>query len=223
MFEIHGGKPRRAKRSLALPVIVAGGVSSLLLAFSLTPTFSALTAAITNNTNTAGTGTLVMQETGPNSAGTATTCNSNDGSISSNQLATCTINKYGANLGMKPGQTVSTTIYIKSTGTINANTFSVKGDTCVQSTNGTVSGTATDLCDQYTVKVYAAATATGTPVYTGTAKAFGTAAATDLSGYIPLITNSTGQAFTISVSLADVGNSYQGFKITQPMTFTFGA
>lgn len=223
MSEINTVKPRRAKRSLAVPAIVAGGLSSLLLAFSLTPTFSALTAAITNNANTAGTGTLIMTETGPNSSGTATTCNSNDGSLSSNVLATCSINKYGASLNMKPGQTASTTVYIKSTGTIDATTFSVQGGTCAPSTNGTASGTATDICAQYTIKIYAGATATGTALYTGTALAFGTAAATSLNSYIPAVSNSTGQAFTITATLPDLGNSYQGLKITQPITFTFGA
>lgn len=223
MTDIKLDKPRRAKRSLAVPAIIAGGLSSMLLAFSLTPTFSALTAAITNDANTAGTGTLIMTETGPNSSGTATTCNSNDGSLSSNVLATCEINKYGASLNMAPGQTSSTTVHIKSTGTIDATTFSVQGGACAAGTNGSASGSANDICSKYTIKIYAGTSATGTPLYSGTALAFGTAAATSLGSYIPAVSNSAGQAFTITATLADVGNTYQGLKITQPITFTFGA
>ena len=61
--------PHRRAR-VAIPAVIAGGVSALLLAFSMTPTFAALTAAITNDANTAGTATLVMQESGPGSTGT---------------------------------------------------------------------------------------------------------------------------------------------------------
>ena len=220
MNEISVGKPRRVKRRLALPAIVAGGLSSLLLAFSLTPTFSALTASIRNDVNTAGTGTLIMTET--DAAGTVT-CKSTDGTgngLGVNSATCSTINKYGGSSTMKPGDSVSTKVHIKSTGTVEATTFSVQGGTCTPGTTGSANGGATDICDKMTVKILAGST----QVYSGAASAFAAAAPTSLSGYIPLTTSSAGQEFTITVSLpSTLGNTYQGLKISQPITWTFGA
>lgn len=39
-----------------------GGIMTLMVAFSLTPTFAGVVATITNSVNTASTGTLVMEE-----------------------------------------------------------------------------------------------------------------------------------------------------------------
>ncbi len=41
---------------------VVGGIMTLMVAFSLTPTFAGVVATITNSVNTASTGTLVMEE-----------------------------------------------------------------------------------------------------------------------------------------------------------------
>ena len=68
MSEINTVKPRRAKRSLAVPAIVAGGLSSLLLAFSLTPTFSALTASILDWARQNRVGFSSVVSVGPHSA-----------------------------------------------------------------------------------------------------------------------------------------------------------
>jgi len=218
MSEIQGNKPRRAKRSLALPVIVAGGVSSLLLAFSLTPTFSALTAAITNNTNTAGTGTLIMQET--NSDGSIL-CNSTDGGSVSTNTATCaTINKYGGSMSMVPGGNVTTTVVIKNTGTVAASSFSLTPGTCTQANNGTSNGSANDLCSKYTITIKSGSNT----VYQGTAAAF--SGAQDVFQKLSISTLAAGGSltFTIDAKLdGAVGNTYQGLKISQPLTWTFGA
>jgi hypothetical protein len=213
--------PKHRKRRVAVPVIVAGGLSSLLLAFSFTPTFSALTAAITNSGNTAGTGTLVMEETGPNSTGVSTTCTTGvDGT------ATCsTINKYGGTnpstdgyLKMKPGDTQTSTITIKNTGTLDAASLTVKGGTCTDTTQGTVSGTATNLCDMYTITIMKGATVI-VPATT-TATAFASAAAANLG------TVAAGGSVTVTVTAtlsASATAANQGHVITQPIVWTFQA
>ena len=53
-----------------LIVVAAGAIASLLIGFTLTPTFAALVASIQNSTNTANTGTLTMKET----SGSASWC-----------------------------------------------------------------------------------------------------------------------------------------------------
>ena len=100
------------KRKLSLPLVLAGGISSLVLALGMSPTFSAFTASIQNTVNTASSGTLAMTET---SGGV--TCTS--------AIGTCaTINKYGG-LTMKPGDTTTTTIVIANTGNLDAASFSL--------------------------------------------------------------------------------------------------
>ena len=207
-----------SKRKLSVPVVVAGGVSAIVLALGMTPTFSAFSASIQNSTNTAGTGTLVMEE----KLGSSTTCLSTDGgSINSNSATCASINKYGGDLGMAPNETATTTITIKNAGTVDASSFSFVPGACTQSTNGTVSGSATDLCAQTTVTI----TANGKSVFTGTAAALGTSGTTDMLSKLTTTSVPAGTTVTVvfTVKVGAVGNTYQGLKISQPMTWSFGA
>ncbi|MDQ7994072.1 MAG: hypothetical protein REI45_15485 [Propionicimonas sp.] len=219
MSKNSGGDARRSRR-VAIPALIAGGASALVLAFSMTPTFAALTAAIQNTVNTAGSGTLVMEET----TGSTITCTSTDGGGVSSNSATCaTINKYGGNLAMAPGAAgaVTTTIQIRNAGTVAASAFTLTGGACTQSTNGTVNGTATDLCTKYNIVVRSGPTT----IYSGTAAGF---ASQNLNVLTLLGTSSVAAGstvpFTFTVTLdSSVGNTYQGLKITQPMTWNFQA
>jgi hypothetical protein len=208
------------KRKLSLPLVLAGGVSSLVLALGMSPTFSAFTASIQNTVNTAGAGALIMQES--DSTGTIL-CNSTDlGSVSTNAATCATINKYGANLGMVPGQTVTTTINIKDTGSVAASSFALQGGACTQSTNGSASGTAVDLCAKMNILIKSG----GLTIYSGTAAAFATAGVVDVDVKLGVLTIPAGTStqFTVAVTLdSTAGNTYQGLKISQPMTWSFGA
>lgn len=204
-------------RRVAFPALIAGGVSAILLAFSMTPTFSAVTAQIINGANTAGTGSLTMQE----SDGT-TVCNSTDGGSISTNSATCsTINKYGGDLAMSPGDKSTTNITITDTGTVDATSFTLLGGACTQATNGSVGGTATDLCAKYDIVIKSGSTT----IYTGTAAALAgqTLNLMTLLGKTSIAAGET-VSFTIDATLnASAGNTYQGLKISQPLTWTFGA
>lgn len=208
------------KRKASLPILIAGGVSSLVLALGMSPTFAAFSASIANSTNTAGTGTLIMEE--KNQAGTVTCLSTDGGGVSTNSATCATINKYGGNLAMIPGQTVTTTVTIKNTGTVDASSFSFAPSACTQSTNGTVSGTATDLCAKTTVTI----AANGQPVYAGTALALGTGGTinmlTKLGTTSVPASNVTTVVFAVKLD-ATMGNTYQGLQLSQPMTWTFGA
>ena len=218
MSQIQGNKPRRAKRGLALPVIVAGGVSSLLLAFSLTPTFSALTASIQNSANTAGTGTLVMKEVSG-----STTCLSTDGGNVSSNAATCaTINKYGGSTKMVPGTAVTTLVTITNTGSVDATTFSLTPGACTAGNNGGTFGTANDICSKMNIVI----TSGATNVFTGTAASLASGGAVNLLTKLasPSIAAGAAVPFTFSVTLdSSAGNTYQGLNISQPLTWAFGA
>ncbi|MBN9104744.1 MAG: hypothetical protein J0I14_07045 [Propionibacteriaceae bacterium] len=217
-------KPRRAKRRLALPAIIAGGLSSMLLAFSLTPTFSALTAAITNDSNTVGTGSLVMQETGPNNAGTQVTCTSGAAGT-----ATCsTINKFGGDnpttsgyMALKPGGSTTTTVKFKNIGSVSASTFTVAGGTITKANNGSVNGTASvaALGSAFKIKI----TSGSNTVFDDTATAFAATASSPLT--IPGAVAVNGEVtLTITTTLqASADATTQGLSITQPIVWTFNA
>lgn len=207
------------RRRLALPVLLAGSVASLILALGLSPTVAAFTAQIQNSVNTAGSGTLIMQET--NSAGTVT-CKSTDGTTIDTNSATCsTINKYGGTLTMTPGQTVSTTVNIKNIGTADASSFTLTPSACTQSNNGTPNGSATDLCAKMTLVV----TSGSSSVYTGTLAAFNASAINILTKLgASSVTAGTSIPFTFAVTLpAGLGNTYAGLQVSQPLTWNFGA
>jgi len=209
------------KRKLSLPLVLAGGVSSLVLALGMSPTFSAFSASILNPTNTTGAGTLIMTET---DSGT-NICNSADSTSLATNSATCaTINKYGGNLVMVPGQTVNTTVNIKDTGTANASSFSLTPGICTQSANGNTSATApTDLCSKIKIVI-----TSGThEIFNGTAASFYTAGVIDVNiklGASSIVAGAAATPFIFAVTLdSSVGNPYQGLKVSQPLTWTFGA
>lgn len=206
----------RKRRRLTPLALIAGAVGSVLLALSLTGTLSGFVASITNTTNTAGTGALVMQE--KDSTGSITCLSTNGGSVSTNAATCSTINKFGGNLAMVPGTVVSTNITITNTGTAPANTFTLTpGATCTQSANGAANGTATDLCAKLNVVI----TSGATTIYSGTAAA--------LAGHAPFalaapVAPGTTVPFTFAVTLASTAdNTYQGLQASLPLTWAFAS
>ncbi len=208
------------RRKVSMPILLAAGVSSLTLAFGMTPSFAAFTASVNNSLNNAGTGTLVMQET--NSGGTITCLSTDGGGISSN-VATCsTINKYGGNLSLNANGSSVTVTNIKNVGTIDASQFALTPGACVQSVQAGVSGSATDLCSKITITI-----ASGShTVFSGTAAAFGLGGPIDVLSKLGIATLTSGSqaTFTITAKIdPSVGNTYQGLQIAQPITWAFSA
>lgn len=206
------------RRRLSLPVLLAGGVASLILALGLSPTISAFTAQIKNTVDTAGTGTLIMQET---NADGSVVCTSTDGGSVSTNTATCaTINKYGGTLTMVPGQTVSTDVKIKNTGTADASAFTLTPGTCSQSANGTPNGSATNLCSTMTLVV----TSGSTTVYSGTLQGFSSAVNLLTALGLTSIPSGTTVPFTFAVTVpSTAGNNYAGLQVSQPLTWDFSS
>jgi hypothetical protein len=218
--------PKKSRRVRFAPgAIAAGAIGALLLTVSLSGTLSGFTASINNSNDTASTGQLTMSETST-VAGTTTTCNSTDVVGIGNNAATCsTINKYGGTTNLVPGGSgVATTVTITNTGTVKANTFTMKPAACVQTTvTGQTSGGATDLCSQMTVVV----TSGGTAVFSGTLAQFATATSSTTPALtMPVSTVAAGASvpFTFTVSLpSTLGNTYQNLQASQPILFTFGS
>lgn len=203
---------RGVRRRMAA-IVAAGVVASAALALSMTGTFSAFVASITNDTNTVGTGALTMLESG---AGGTVTCSSTDPGGSGPNQATCsTINKFGGDLALVPGATTSTAVTIQNTGSVAATTFTLTPGTCVQSANGTAPGSATDLCAKLNIVV----TSGAATVYSGTLAALATQGAVALPG--PVAAGAV-VPFTFQVTLDPSADStYQGLQASLPLTWTF--
>ncbi|ROQ39541.1 hypothetical protein EDF46_1173 [Frondihabitans sp. PhB188] len=212
---LHAAK---AKRLRFAPLAIATGVlGAVLLSVSMSGTLSGFVASIQNSTNTTATGALTMQE---QNSGATVTCSSTDGGTVSTNTATCaTINKFGGSTTMIPGQTVTTPITIKNTGTVTANTFTLTpGSSCTQSNNGSLNGTATDLCSKLTVVV--TNTTTSATVFSGTLTALAA------GGAIALPTQAAGATtgFSFAVTLpSTAGNTYQGLAASLPLTWTYSS
>jgi hypothetical protein len=207
------------KRKLSVPLVVAGGLSSLVLALGMSPTFSAFTASITNSANTAGTGTLIMEESQIVGGVPTTTCKSTDGGDITTNAATCgTINKYGGT-SLAPGSTsntVTTTVAIKNAGTMAPTTFTLVPTTICAQSGGVTGVSATDLCSKLTLVIKQ----DGTQKYSGTLQAF--------TPSTPLTLTTVGagasSTFTFAVTLdSTVGNTYQGLAAAQKLIWTFQA
>ena len=203
---------RSRKRGLGLPVIIAGAVASLVLALSVSPSFAAFTASITNSSNTAGSGTVAMTE----SSGTAVPC------TSTGDTTDCsTINKYGNNNQMVPGQSVTTAVSIKNTGTVPVSAFTLAPATCstVNNPDTTVHGTG-DLCSKLNLELKSG----NTVIYSGTLAGF-TASQnlyTKLGG-TPIAVGATID-FSFKVTLdTSADNTFAGRQASQQMTWTFQA
>ncbi len=220
----------RRKRRRFLPLVwISSGAAALFLILGVNGSLSAFTASITNSANQVATGSLIMTESGPNSSGTNTTCASSSDATGNNAYSCTTINKYGSsgaavtNLG--PGDSATTTVTISNTGSVAANTFTAAFGACAQTP---VAGTANpvllagNLCSELNVAVYQAATATVTPLFTGTLTAATTGSPLTLTAPLATAVGGAGQPYTFVVSLpAGAGNSYEGITVTQPITWTF--
>jgi hypothetical protein len=205
------------KRLRFAPVALLAGIfAAVLLSLSLTGTLSGFAASITNSSNTAASGTLIMQEQNANAS---VSCLSTDGGSVSTNSATCsTINKFGGSTTMTPGNTVNTPITIKNTGTAAASTFTLTpGATCTQSANGTSNGTATDLCAKMNLVI----TSGATKVFDGTLASFKGGATISLPT-APAAGTSVPFNFALTLD-ATAGNTYQGLAAAVPMTWTFTA
>ncbi len=209
--EVSTGRPDR-RRFVALVWLGCAG-ATVVMALSVANTMSGFSASVSNTTNTAGTGTLIMEEDQA-----ATTCLSSSGLISTANAGSCaTINKFGGNTAMVPGVAVITNITIKNNGSMPARSFTLTPGTCSQSANGSPSGAATDFCAKLTVVI----TSGASTVFTGTAAALAAGGAISLAAPVAA-GDSVPFSFSTTVN-ASVDNSYQGLLASEPLTWTFAS
>ena len=213
--------PASKRRRFTPIAIIAGLVGSAVIALTLGASLSGLIATITNSTNTAATAAMAITETSG-----ANTCNSYD------TTATCsTINKYGGTTTpLVPGGSQTVVVKFANTGTVNATTTSIYANACVATPTGVIGGTtptlpitsAGNLCSAMNIAVYAGVTATGTPLYNGTAANFSTASTVAAPIALGALAAGANQSYTFVTSLpAATTTAVQGQQITQSLVWTF--
>ena len=208
------------KRSISLPLVLYGCISSLVLALSMTPTLGAFSASISGDANSAGTGTIVMQEM--DTSGTIICLSTDDGGVSMNAASCPGINRYGGSVGMRPGDSAVVVASIRNVGTVAAAAFSLTPGACVQAATAPSSGSATDFCSKIAVSI----TSGSSTIFSGTAATLGGVGTIDVLSRLGLARVEAGQQTPLTVTTTmdpTVDNSYQGLRVSQPMTWTFSA
>ncbi|GGF42510.1 hypothetical protein GCM10011519_15440 [Marmoricola endophyticus] len=176
---------------------------------------SGLTATITNSTNTAASASMAITETSGSS-----TCKSYD------TTATCAdINKYGGTgTPLTPGGSQSTKVTFNNVGQVAVGTSTLTPAACTASSTGatgsstptTPNTSAGNLCSVLQVKIYQSASASGTPIYTGSAAGLTSAIS------LGKLAAGASQDYTFVVSLpADATTAVQGQSVSQALTWSF--
>lgn len=221
---MNEGTPTAERRRTKV-LAVSGAIAAAVLVLGVNGTLSSWTAAIiNNNSNTADSGTsVVLTESGPDNTGATTSCTT---AGDADNVATCsTINKYGDGgvaaagaTALTPGDSISTTVTLKNTGSADASTFTLTPAACTSvynagSQQGDPPAAADDLCSQLTVAV----TCTGSTL---------TVAATSLAdfqtaGPYALLTGlASGATATCTFTVAlpsDAPANYAGQTVTQAL------
>lgn len=223
-----GSRTSRIRRARLVPLaLTTAALSSAVLGASVTGTLSAFTASITNSTNTATAGSLVMKETKDTVDG-ATSCLSSSGA--NNSYTSCgTIDKYGGTgTPFTPGTTHATTVFFQNTGTTRVSSFDLLPSACTRTGNDSMS--TANLCDSLQLTVTCTPVANdGTPGTTDTVYTSQNLTTVAANGRVTLSANCTPQAssgnsvkFVFSVTMpSGQDNTVQGQTVSQPLTWTF--
>lgn len=204
-----------SRRRRFLPLVWLAGLAALLiLAAGVEGTISGFTASINNTTDTAGSGTILLEE----DQGATACLSSASGTVTAANAGTCaTINKFGGNLTMVPGQTVTANISIKNNGSVTPASFTLTPSACTQSPNGPVNGTATDFCAKVDVTIKSGTTT----IFTGTAASLASGGVITLpSALLPAPGTSIPFTFTAQLD-PSADNTYQGLAASEPLLWSF--
>lgn len=223
--------PGKGRRFAPL-IIVTGVAATLLLGFATSGALSGFTASINNNANSVGSGTILMTE----SQG-GTTCLSNDTAttVTTNAGTCATINKLNGSTTILPGVPYTSSVTIKNSGTVAANTFTLTPAGCVTTNNtsgsNTVFGTdSAGFCGKMDITIFdststkciapAAAGACPAIASTTTLSSLGTTAIVLTTPLAP----GASRSYTFTVQLDSTAtNADQGLLASEALLWSFAA
>jgi hypothetical protein len=228
----HAHRLHRLHRRRITPVLVfAGVVGATALALATTGVLSGFTASITNSTNTISTGTLLMQESGQSQTCLSTAAASQ---ISTNAGVCATINKFGlANTLSIPGSSYTSTITVKNTGTVPANTFTLTPSGCTSTTPAAGTGSDASFCgkvlisiedDTTTPSCLIGGTAGSACPATPTATLTSWATASNLNATAGAVAANASRVYKFTVMIsATADNTDQGLTASEALVWAFGS
>ncbi|WP_248703813.1 hypothetical protein [Curtobacterium sp. MWU13-2055] len=198
----------RAGRRRFSPLLIGAGVAAAVaLSMSFSGTLSAYTASFVHPDNTVSTASISIAETSAD--GSNTTCGTD-----SSGTATCrTANLYSGQT-LSPGDTKSTTVTFKNTGSTTPQRFALTGGACTTSP----ASSSVDLCDKVVVSLKWR-NADVLPASTTPKSLAGT---TTVVPNPPAPTEVLSAVVTVTLP-ADTANSTSGLSLSQPLTWTFTA
>jgi hypothetical protein len=230
--------------------LTAGALGAAALAVTTTATLGGFTASITNNADTASTGSLVLQEVvgGTNGATCLSTGTGSTGSTvvnSTNANTSCPGNKFGALTNAAPGASNATSVVVTNVGTITASTLTMTAGACTQgnATGTTYHGSDSAFCSKVDITIeddtLGTTTATGARcVYPALATICPALSNTyNLSTYATAYTAATSilpasttvaagaartYSFNVGIDASAATNADQGLSVSQPITFILG-
>jgi hypothetical protein len=222
---------RRHRRRITPVFVIAGLVGVSALALATSGVLSGFTASITNSTNTISTGTLLMQESGQSQTCLSTAAASQ---ISTNAGVCATINKFGlANTLSIPGSSYTSTITVKNTGTVPANTFTLTPSGCTSTTPAAGTGSDAAFCgkvlisiedDTTTPSCLIGGTAGSACPATPTATLTSWAAASNLNATAGAVAANASRVYKFTVMIsATADNTDQGLTASEALVWAFGS
>lgn len=200
-----------ARRSRRITVAVSAGVSAGVALLTMSGAVPAVAASVQRSLDPVVVAQpLVLQET--TADGTIACSSADDGDGSASCAA---VNAYGGGVLM-PGDSVVTTVLMSNEGSTTPKSFTLTAGRCTQHGPSAGGDPAIDLCGRLTVSVYAGTGPDGSPVFSGTPAEFAAATGPRLAVLGP----KTAQPYTFVVAAPrNLGNSYQGLTVSQPLTW----
>jgi hypothetical protein len=193
MFLIMKTLTSRFRLSRRLSLLLGGLLGTALLAFTAAVSLGAFTATITNNANSAASGTIVLSETG------TSTCYSTATDAISSNSNTCANNLLGNLTNAVPGVAgTPTTVAFENLGSVNSSTWTVAAGACVTEDNSaTTPYYGTDTGQAFTLS---SALTTGSPITSlpVTSLSFSVASGDALT----LVSGGNSQVFTATATAA---------------------
>jgi hypothetical protein len=202
----HAVLPAPGRKRFSAVVIGAGLVAAVALSLSFSGTLSAFTLSFVHSTNTVSTASTTIEQRSAD--GSTVNC-----APDANGAASCSNTNLYSGMTLRPGDSQSTTVTFKNTGTTTPTHFTFNPGACT-----TTPSSGTDLCDRVVL----------TMKWRGADVLSASTTPKSIAGTSKEIPNppAPGESSTAVVTVAlptGSANDTSGLSLSQPITWTFTA
>lgn len=202
----HAVLPAPGRKRFSAVVIGAGVVAAVALSLSFSGTLSAFTLSFLHSTNTVSTASTSIEQR--NADGSTLSC-----APDASGAASCSNTNLYSGMTLRPGDSASTTVTFKNTGSTTPTAFTFNPGACT-----TTPSSGTDLCDRVIVTMKWRS-ADVLPASTKPKAIAGTSVAVPNPP-------APGESYTAVVTVTlptGSANDTSGLSLSQPITWTFTA